>query len=274
MKIEDRILEFLPNRREVIWGSEDWLVSIHKNSPCRVAKGIYKGRSLAEIAPDLHILVKTINAKTRLSVQVHPNEKTQKFFGGEAKTEMWCALNDGFVWAGLKSRVKRIEVEEAARNGTIEHLLVKRELKRGDAIFIPGGMVHAIGDNTFIYEVQQSADTTFRFYDWGRLGTDGKPRELHLAQALYSIDYDIEEPEIFHDISCKYFDFKRIKIDPKQRICGKGYTILYAFSGSFYLAGVEYPQGSSLMVLDGDDFELDGDGAEVLVTKSDCKLER
>ena len=171
---------FQPNRHEALWGAEEWLVSVHPAGPSIVASGEAKGKRLCDIVSDVPLLIKVIDAKTRLSVQVHPNEQTKLVTGGDAKTEMWCALDDGFVYAGLKPGTTAEMVEKAVRDGSFEELMVRHDVKAGDVLFIPGGLVHAIGDNTRLYEVQQSSDTTFRLYDWGRVGADGKPRELHI----------------------------------------------------------------------------------------------
>ena len=86
---------------------------------------------------------------------------------------------------------------------------MRHAAKKGDAYFIPGGLVHAISDNTKIYEVQQSSNTTYRLYDWGRLGADGKPRQLHIAESLKSIDFSLPVPKPCTNVSCPYFDFRQ-----------------------------------------------------------------
>ena len=167
------------NVHTLVWGSESWEVSAHSSSPSVVADGNEKGKTLAELMPNFPLLAKVIDAKSRLSVQVHPNEKTALVTGGEPKTEMWCVLEPGPIYAGLKPGTGAKEIEEAIGSGSFEEILVKHDAKRFDTFFIPGGLVHAIGDGVKLYEIQQSSNTTYRLYDWGRLGTDGKPRELH-----------------------------------------------------------------------------------------------
>ena len=120
-----------------LWGSESWEISAHPSDPSRV--------DLNALFPSFPLLFKVIDAKTRLSVQVHPNEETCKVTGGEPKTEMWCALSDGPIYAGLKQGTSAADVEAAVKSGKFEELLVRHEAKFGDVFFIPGGLVHAIG---------------------------------------------------------------------------------------------------------------------------------
>ena len=166
-----------------LWGSESWEISAHSSDPSVIEDGEEKGRRLNEIYPKFPLLFKVIDARTRLSVQVHPNEETCKVTGGEPKTEMWCALSDGPIYAGLKKGTSAADVEAAVKSGRFEELLVRHEAKFGDVFFIPGGLVHAIGDGVRLYEVQQSSNTTFRLYGWGRVDADGQPRELHIGAA-------------------------------------------------------------------------------------------
>lgn len=197
------------NLHKLVWGTESWEVSAHKSSPSIVADGPQKGKALSEVKPGFPLLIKVIDAKTRLSVQVHPNNANAALTGGEPKTEMWVLLEDGVIYAGLKPGVGPKDIEEAVRTGAFEDLMVRHEAKKGEAYFIPGGLVHAISDNTKIYEVQQSSNTTYRLYDWGRVGTDGKPRELHIEQSLKSIDFSLPVPTPQKDVKCPYFDFRQ-----------------------------------------------------------------
>ncbi|MBO6166991.1 MAG: class I mannose-6-phosphate isomerase [Kiritimatiellae bacterium] len=267
-ELKDRIYTFCPNRHEALWGAEEWLVSVHPAGPSIVASGEAKGKRLCDIVSDVPLLIKVIDAKTRLSVQVHPNEQTKLVTGGDAKTEMWCALDDGFVYAGLKPGTTAEMVENAVRDGSFEELMVRHDVKAGDVLFIPGGLVHAIGDNTRLYEVQQSSDTTFRLYDWGRVGADGKPRELHIEKGLQAIDYTLPAPQIVGGVECPFFRFRQIHLDRAVDVEGDSFTILYAFKGAFTLDGVEYPEGASVFVAAGGDFTLRGSGSTVFVVKA------
>ena len=208
----DYPLTFLPNLHPALWGAESWEISAHPAGPSVIATGALKGKTLSETMPDFPLLVKVIDAKTRLSVQVHPNEETRKVTGGDPKTEMWVMLEDGFIYAGLKPGVSAADVASAVKSGAFENLLVRHDAKKGECFFIPGGLVHAIGDNAKIYEVQQSSDTTFRLYDWNRVGKDGKPRELHVEKSCQAIDYTLSAPRPCDEIRCPFFRFRKVTL--------------------------------------------------------------
>ncbi|MGN0853993.1 MAG: type I phosphomannose isomerase catalytic subunit [Kiritimatiellia bacterium] len=197
------------NLHTLVWGTESWEVSAHVSSPSIIADGPDKGKALSEVKPGFPLLIKVIDAKRRLSVQVHPNNANAALTGGEPKTEMWVLLEDGVIYAGLKPGVGPRDIEEAVKTGAFEDLMVRHDAKKGEAYFIPGGLVHAIAENTKIYEVQQSSNTTYRLYDWGRVGADGKPRQLHIAESLKSIDFTLPVPQPCTNISCPYFDFRQ-----------------------------------------------------------------
>ena len=118
MEMSKRVMTFGEVLHRALWGEEHWLVSAHRAGMSIVADGKLKGRGLDEIAPGFPLLVKRIDARDRLSVQVHPNETTKLSVGGDAKTEMWCALSDGFVYAGLKPGVSAADVEAAVNDGS------------------------------------------------------------------------------------------------------------------------------------------------------------
>ena len=195
------------NVHTLVWGSESWEVSAHRSSPSVIADGADKGKALSEVLPDFPLLAKVIDAKSRLSVQVHPNENTALVTGGEPKTEMWCVLEPGPIYAGLKPGTGAKEIEETIESGRFEDILVRHDARRFDTFFIPGGLVHAIGDGVKLYEIQQSSNTTYRLYDWGRLGADGRPRELHIGKSLESIDFSLGVPAPRRDVDCEFFSF-------------------------------------------------------------------
>ena len=208
----DYPLTFDTNYHPALWGGESWEISAHPAGPSVIAEGALKGRSLAEVMPDFPLLIKVIDAKSRLSVQVHPNEETRKVTGGDPKTEMWVMLEDGFIYAGLRPGVTAADVEAAVKSGAFEDLMVRHDAKKGECFFIPGGLVHAIGDNAKIYEVQQSSDTTFRLYDWNRVGKDGRPRELHVAKSCQAIDYSLPAPSACDEVKCPFFHFRKRRL--------------------------------------------------------------
>ena len=209
-----------------LWGHEEWLVSAHPSAPGRIVGGA--GKTLRDICPEFPLLVKKICAKKRLSVQVHPNDETAKTVGGEPKTEMWCVLEPGPIFAGFRPGVTKGDVERAVADGTFEELLVRFDAKRGECYFIPGGLVHAIGEGTSVYEVQQSSDTTFRLYDWGRVGADGRPRQLHVKEGLAAMDVALPPPVPAQDVKCGYFEFyKQGKDGRRETEDAKSWRVVY-----------------------------------------------
>jgi mannose-6-phosphate isomerase len=169
------------------------------------------------------LLVKIIDAQDKLSLQVHPPANIAAKLGGEPKTEMWYvaeAAPGAEIFVGLKHGVTRAEFERHIADGTVAECFHRIESKKDAALFLPSGRVHAIGGGNVIFEVQQNSDTTYRVYDWHRVGLDGKPRELHVAQSLASIDFNDFEPRL---ISSVYSQNPALKIrvlvdDPLFRV--------------------------------------------------------
>ena len=261
------LLKFGPNAHSALWGQESWEISVHPAGPSVIDGGRRGGQSLAEAEPGFPLLIKIIDARTRLSVQVHPNERTCRLTGGDPKTEMWVMLEDGVIYAGLRPGTVPADIESAVKSGRFEELLVRHEAKKGEAFFIPGGLVHAIGDETVIYEVQQSSDTTFRLYDWNRVGKDGKPRELHVAQSLKAIDYSLPVPVPMHDVKCPFFDFRQLALDGELQIpASKGCVALFAAEGSFAVNEVDVPHRTSVLAAADTPLTLCGNGRVFVTT--------
>ena len=222
-------LTFRENRLGKIWGEERWEISAHAASPSIVENGAFAGRSLSDLAAELGrdllgskapsaatfpLLFKVISTNDRLSVQVHPSEATRSVAGGEPKTEMWRVLGGaGHIFAGLRPGVTRSMVADGARDGSLADSIVRIDARPGASFFIPGGLIHALGANLLIYEVQQSSDTTYRLYDWGRLDASGRPRQLHLDAALDSIDFSLPPPREQDSIDCPFFRFRAVEAD-------------------------------------------------------------
>ena len=145
------------------------------------------------------LLVKLLDCEQTLSVQVHPRRDKAIELGGEPKTEMWVVLHatdDAHLFAGLRAGVTRAAFEQALADGEdVSALLHRIDVHAGDVMFLQSGRVHAIGAGNVIAEIQQSSDTTYRVFDFNRLGLDGKPRELHVPESLASIDWDDIEPD-------------------------------------------------------------------------------
>lgn len=192
--------------------AESWELSARPDGTSRIASGPRAGQTLAALiaeagprllgtaAPDgrLPLLVKLIDARDRLSVQVHPDDATAAARGGEAKTEMWVLLEaepGARVFAGFRPGFSRPALREALVGRRAAEVLREIPVRAGDAIFLPGGRVHAIGEGCLLLEVQQSSDTTYRLYDWDRVDARGRARELHVEKALEAIRWEDDGPE-------------------------------------------------------------------------------
>lgn len=211
------------------------------------------GTSLPD-TPRFPILCKLLDAQERLSLQVHPPAAVAQVLGGEPKTEMWYvvdALLDSDLYAGVVPGVTRESFEEAIREGRVADQIYKVPVKKGDAIFIPSGRVHAIGAGNLIVEVQQNSDTTYRVFDWNRIGVDGKMRALQVAESLKSINFDDVEPA-FTDVSsqellvaCEYFQVERWRLSvPRNMECGDRFAIFTVVEGAVECAGHTFTPGS------------------------------
>jgi mannose-6-phosphate isomerase len=154
-------------------------------------------------APDLGgrfpLLIKILDAQQDLSLQVHPPAHKAAALGGDPKTEMWYVVDaapTAVFYAGLKAGQTREEFEARLGDGTVAECFHRLPVKNGDSLFLPSGRVHAIASGNVIFEIQQNSDTTYRVFDWNRVGLDGQPRELHVRQSLESINFNDFEPEL------------------------------------------------------------------------------
>ena len=252
-----------------LWGSESWEISAHPTDPSVIADGEEKGRRLNEIYPKFPLLFKVIDARTRLSVQVHPNEETCKVTGGEPKSEMWCALSDGPIYAGLREGTTAADVETAVKSGQFEELLVRHEARFGDVFFIPGGLVHAIGDDVCLYEVQQSSNTTCRRYDWGRVGVDGQPRERHIEKGLQAIDYSLPVPVPCKSLDTPFFKFSQEHVLGASILSTRAdeFLALYTAKGEIDLDGKRVLEGTSILLPPSSTCELFGSDLVLFLTR-------
>jgi mannose-6-phosphate isomerase len=167
-----------------------WLMEHHQSELLGAAK---------PLAGRFPLLVKILDAREKLSLQVHPPADKAAQLGGEPKTEMWYiadAAPGAELYVGLKTGVTRREFERKLQAGTVAECFHKVGVRSGDAMFLPSGRVHAIGGGLVIFEIQQNSDTTYRVFDWNRVGLDGKPREMHVAQSLASINFEDFEPAL------------------------------------------------------------------------------
>ena len=191
---------------------ESWEVSAVSTSSSIVSNGVYAGKDLISVineSPDailgkkviekyngkLPLLVKFIDAKRDLSIQVHPNdEMAQREHGKMGKSEMWYVIKaeeGAHLYAGFKQEITPYEYQKRVEDGTITNVLADHKVKAGDVFYLPAGRVHAICGGILLAEVQQSSDVTYRIFDYNRLGMDGKPRELHTELAAKALDYHV-----------------------------------------------------------------------------------
>ncbi len=222
----DHPLRLLPLYKHAVWGgrrfatvfgrdlgpgddfAESWEVCDHADDQSVVEYGPVAGATLHELVvregEDLlgrhhpqqrfPLLLKYLDARRRLSVQVHPDDATaaRMQLPDVGKTEAWVILDagtDSAIWAGFERPVDRESLRKAIRSNQLESLLHRFRPVAGQCVFLPAGTVHALGDGLMVVEIQQSSDVTFRLHDWNRLGPDGRPRALHMEKGLEAIDY-------------------------------------------------------------------------------------
>jgi len=157
------------------------------------------GASFSPVPDRFPWLIKILDAQDKLSLQVHPPAGIAAELGGEPKTEMWyvaAATPEADIFVGLKRGVTRAEFERRIGDGSVADCFHRVAVKSGDSMFLRSGRVHALGAGSVIFEIQQNSDTTYRVFDWNRVGLDGKPRELHVDQSLRSIDFNDFEPSL------------------------------------------------------------------------------
>ena len=191
---------------------ESWEVSAVPTSTSIVSNGVYAGKDLIAVINDnpdailgkkvnekyngkLPLLVKFIDAKRDLSIQVHPNdEMAMREHGKMGKSEMWYIIKadeGAHLYAGFKQEITPEEYQKRIADGTITNVLADHQVKAGDVFYLPAGRVHAICGGILLAEVQQSSDVTYRIFDYNRPGMDGKPRELHTELAAKALDYHV-----------------------------------------------------------------------------------
>lgn len=222
------ILELKPVFKDYIWGgtrlrddfnlecdldpvAEGWMLACHKDGKNTIVGGEYDGQTLEEVIekqgkikvagtkaeafPYFPVLIKLIDAKDNLSIQVHPdNDYAQRVEHEFGKTEIWYVLDaadDATLIYGFNEKISSEEFRKAIEENTLMDVLNVVKVKKGDLFFIEAGTVHAIGKGALIAEIQQNSNSTYRVYDYGRVEKDGKPRELHIDKA---VDVSVTEP--------------------------------------------------------------------------------
>ena len=262
---------FSPNLHETIWGGdrlcpfkgltphenpvgESWEVSAVPSSPDTISNGAEKGKDLISVISSdpeailgkavseqyggkMPLLVKFIDAKRDLSIQVHPNDEMAKRVHNKmGKTEMWYVLDakpGSYLYCGFKTKISKEEYKQRIADGTITDVLARHEVKAGDVFYIPAGRVHAICSGIMLAEIQQSSDVTYRIYDYNRPGLDGKPRELHTELAAEALDFNVADSyssEYKHEantpnviLDTKYFCVRVSDLDKSHHYAMKGF---------------------------------------------------
>ena len=174
------------------------------------------------------LLVKWLDCSDRLSLQVHPPAAVAASLGGEPKTENWYVAHSkpsASLFVGLRPGVTRERFSKALAENTAEELVNKVSVASGDSVLVHSGQVHAIDAGNLILEIQQNSDTTYRLYDWGRVGLDGKPRKLHVEESLQSILWSEGPPELVRSAptsgviaSCDEFSIRRMVLGKGEQV--------------------------------------------------------
>lgn len=271
-------LKLYPAFKDYLWGgtklhdyfpdcttvpaAEAWVLSCHKDGESTVKNGPLSGKTLSE-ALDVFgrdalgengkkfdffpVLIKLIDAKKDLSVQVHPDDEyARKNENSYGKTEMWYVVDcqeGARLFYGFKEKISKQEFEQRIKDNTLTDALRSVEVKKGDCFFIPSGTIHAIGSGMLIAEIQQNSNCTYRVYDFGRLGADGKPRELHIQKALDVTKTEPAQPadfggkEILAD--CQYFNSKLLQGSCELEVGEDSFSAVLVISGTGCLKWAE-----------------------------------
>lgn len=288
------ILKMKPVFKEMIWGGsklkdeygydipsdhtgECWAISAHKNGDCIIEDGEYAGKSLSWLfdnhrelfgnieGDEFPLLVKIIDAKNDLSVQVHPNDEYAKIHENSlGKTECWYVLNaeEGTKMVmGHHAKTKE-EFIKAIENDDYNHLLNSFTINKGDFFYIPSGTLHAICSGSLIYEAQQSSDITYRVYDYHRKDKDGNERELHVQQSIdvTNVPANISQNSLFvnthldYGSKTRYVDGEFFKLDC-YRLTGENkiindspFQMVSIIEGEGLLDGKEVKKGDHFVI--------------------------
>ena len=215
------------------------------------------------------LLVKFIDSRQDLSVQVHPDDKlAMERHGCAGKTEMWYVMESDVgakIYAGLKESITPDDYERMATaepvggRSPMQNVIATHEAHRGDLFFLPAGRLHAIGAGNFLVEIQQTSDITYRVYDFGRKDAHGNPRELHIAEARDAIDYRVwPEYRTSYDstkptsqlINCPYFNVNRVVVQMAAQIDFNtdSFVIVVCLWGEANINGIKVSRGETLLV--------------------------
>ncbi|MDR0198014.1 MAG: class I mannose-6-phosphate isomerase [Oscillospiraceae bacterium] len=275
-------LKLIPACKDYIWGgtrlkteynkisgaatiAESWELSCHRDGLSVISEGEYAGASLLDYINDnknalgtacerfgrFPVLIKLIDAADDLSIQVHPNDEQAAKDGDWGKTEMWYVVDaapGSELIYGFNRRLSRGEFARRIENGTLTEVVNRVRVKKGDIFFIPAGTLHAIGKGILIAEIQQNSNLTYRVYDYGRKGADGKPRELHIKKAL-----DVTElgpPGAPRGRTrCEYFRAAVADIEGELSLRAEAsFVALLALEGEANVGGVSLKKGETCFI--------------------------
>jgi mannose-6-phosphate isomerase len=250
---------------------ESWEIVDRPEAQSVVRDGPLRGKTLHELwmqdrqsifgnGPDttrFPLLVKILDAREKLSLQVHPLETVAAKLGSEPKTEFWyvAAADPGSeLFVGLQEAMTRARFEEALHSGTVAQYVHKIRVKKGDAMFLPAGRLHAVGEGNLLVEIQENSDTTYRVFDWNRVDDQGKPRPLQIDQALQCIDFNDVGPKLIEPkdellVRHELFEIQKWTLDSAREIAPLGqFAIVCCLTGSIQCADVDLVPGEFLLV--------------------------
>jgi mannose-6-phosphate isomerase len=250
---------------------ESWEIVDRPEAQSVVRNGAFRDRTLHELwvhdrkavfgdrleGPRFPWLIKLLDAHDQLSLQVHPPEKIATKLGGEPKTEFWyvaSAIPGAKLHVGLRRAVTRDQFEQAVHDGTVANLVHSIDVKTGDSIFLPAGRFHGIGGGNVLVEIQQNSDTTYRVFDWNRVDDSGKPRQLHVDQALQSIDFNdiaptLTEPDGEILLRDKLFEIEKWNLAAPRVVAPFGqFAIICCLTGLVRCVDVDLRPGEFALV--------------------------
>jgi len=251
---------------------ESWEIVDRPEAQSVVAKGPLRGTTLHELwteyqeevfgetraLPRFPLLIKILDAREKLSLQVHPPENVASTLGGESKTEFWyvAAADSGAeLSVGFRAPITRDRFEEKVRDGTVIDHVHNIAVQEGDAAFLPAGRLHAVGAGNLLIEIQQNSDTTYRVFDWNRTdSTTGKQRELHVTEAVQCIDFEDVQPKLIQSdgellISHSLFEIRKWNLDEAREAAPLGqFAIVCCLTGNLSCGKAKLAPGEVFLV--------------------------
>jgi mannose-6-phosphate isomerase len=267
-RLETEFGKKLPAQRKI---GESWEITDRPEAQSVVREGPLEGQTLhdlwvkhrAEIfgpvpdAPRFPLLIKLLDAHEKLSLQVHPPASVAQKLGGEPKTEFWYVARadpGAALFVGLNEATSAEDFQRSISEGTVAGQIHTIHVQAGDSMFLPAGRFHAIGAGNLLVEVQQNSDTTYRVFDWDRTDDSGKPRPLHVEQALQSIDFNDCRPGLIKPqgevlVTDELFEVRRWTIDTPREVIGRGeFAIVCLLAGMAECGGVHLRPGELCLV--------------------------